>query len=208
MLGRVQLPPLHVEVRPPRFDLQSLFTWCLRGFTLKCLFSLVLPIPTSFSQAVTPSQLSHFTASSKPSSDVGIPSPTLSKRGITPLPPQHRPIGSFLLSSILDSWRKLAESRKYRDNPYSFFMNPLFTISFSLSRLGCGGGCYDSSASVLSNHSHGLGRHLIDVNLAVGLGWVEMLKLETVLLCITAWLPLYDTPVSYLRNITFLHFIF
>ena len=35
-----------------KFDLQSLFTWCLRGFTLKCLFSLVLSIPTSFSQVV------------------------------------------------------------------------------------------------------------------------------------------------------------
>ena len=78
-VGRVQLSPLQVEVRPPRFNLQSLFTWCLLGFTLKCLFSLVLPIPTSFSQAVTPAQLPHFTASSKPSSDVGLPSPTLSK---------------------------------------------------------------------------------------------------------------------------------
>ena len=116
-LGRVQLPPLKVEVRPPRFDLRSLFTWCLRGFTLKCLFSLVLLIPTLFSQAVTLAQLPHFTASNKPSFDVGLPNPTLSKRGVTPLPPQHLPIGSFFLSSILDSWRKLA-SRKCRDNPY------------------------------------------------------------------------------------------
>ena len=115
-VGRVQLSPPQEQVRPPKFDLQSLFIWCFRGFTLKCLFSLVLPIPTSFSQAVTPAQLPHFIASSKPSSDVGLPSPTLSKRGVTPLPPQHLPIGSFFLSNILDSWRKLA-SRKCRDNP-------------------------------------------------------------------------------------------
>ena len=100
-----------------KFNLQSLFTWCLCGFTLKCLFSLVLPIPTSFSQAVTPAQLPHFTASNKPSFDVGLPNPTLSKRGVIPLPPQHLPIGSFFHSSILDYWRKLA-SRKCRDNPY------------------------------------------------------------------------------------------
>ena len=129
MLGRVQLPPPQVEVRPPRFDLQSLFTWCLRGFTLKCLFLLVLPIPTSFSQAITPAQLPHFTASSKPSFDVELPSPTLSKRGITPLPPQHLPIGSLFLSSILDSWRKL-DSRKCRDNPY--YMGGVTVMSFAL----------------------------------------------------------------------------
>ena len=111
-----------------KFDLQSLFTWCLCGFTFKCLFSLVLPIPTLFSQAVTPAQLPHFIASSKPFSDVGLPSPTLSKRGITPLPPQHLPIGSFFLSSILDSWRKLA-SRKCRDNPIG--ENVMSTFSYN-----------------------------------------------------------------------------